>query len=151
MGAPDGYDPGGGSDVGELDLELAAAVFVRHVVVDGLPSARWGDPAEAPDTERLVDANLVTPEGLPTAAWDGARDQALAHLPVELDQASKLALLTRVFERFVADGTVDRDEGSALFRAATALGVRPSELDAHLDTLTDHVGSIELDLPEAEP
>jgi hypothetical protein len=98
----------------------------------------------------LMGAGLVGEDGRPTGAWADAKAEALVRLPSELTDAAKLDLLTHLFELCVADGIMERDEGSTLFSAATDLGVSSSDLDAHLDTLTDHVGEIDLDVLEPE-
>lgn len=137
-----------------FELEVLVLAFARHVL-DELARADSERTAEELalieqicPVERLRAAGLIDAGGAFTPAWTDARAQALLRLPAELARDAKMALLESFFEMCVVDGHIDRDEGSMLFQTASLLGIRPSELDAHLDTLTEHVGMIELDTPE---
>jgi uncharacterized tellurite resistance protein B-like protein len=140
--------------VNTFELEVLALAFARHVL-DELAQAdseRTSDELALMEqicpVDRLRAAGLIDANGLFTPAWTEARAQALDRLPRELSYEGKMSLLTSFFEMCVVDGYIDRSEGSLLFQTASLLGVRPSELDAHLDTLTEHVGTVELDTPE---
>ena len=137
-----------------FELEVLALAFARHVLDDLALADRERTAEELALIERICPpermraAGLVDADGRFTPAWTEARAQALERLPNELSHEGKMGLLTTFFEMCVVDGHIDRDEGSILFQTATLLGIRPSELDAHLDTLTEHVGTIELGDPE---
>ena len=136
-----------------VGLEILRMAFARHVLQE-----LWGNraPSEPEQLllealaprERLRAAGLLDEHDQFTALWIDARAQALERLPRELSHEDKLRLLRDLFEVSVADGQLERQEGSGLLGAATLLGVGSSEFDALLDTLTEHVGSIELGLPE---
>lgn len=98
----------------------------------------------------LAAAGLVGADGQPTALGRAARARAPDALRVRLALPDKLRILGQLFELCVVDGQLDREEGSMLLVAAGLLGVRPWELDAHLDTLTDHVGAVDADALEPE-
>jgi uncharacterized tellurite resistance protein B-like protein len=137
-----------------FELDVLALAFARHVL-DELARADSERTAEELalieqlcPTDRLKETGLMDAAGRFTPAWTDARAQALARLPAELAHDEKMGLLTSFFEMCVVDGQIDRNEGSMLFQTAALLGVRASELDAHLDTLTDLVGLVDLDTPE---
>lgn len=132
------------------DLDVLKLAFARHVLdqiarADATVDAGERDLIEqiAP-TFGLQSAGLLDMSGRPTAAFHVARAQALERLPRELPTEGKLELVTQFLELCVVDGEIHRDEGSLLWRAADLLGLTPDEFDAHLDTLTDHVGEVEL-------
>ena len=137
------------------ELGVLTLAFARHVLDEIARADATRTPEELAlleqlcPMERLRSAGLVDANDQFTPAWTEARAQALERLPRELSRSGKLTLLTSFFEMCVVDGHIDRDEGSMLFQTASLLGVRASELDAHLDTLTEHVGTVELDAPEA--
>lgn len=137
------------------ELGVLTLAFARHVLDELARADETRTPEELAlleqlcPLERLRAAGLVDTNDQYTPAWTEARAQALERLPRELSRSGKLDLLTSFFEMCVVDGHIDRDEGSMLFQTASLLGIRASELDAHLDTLTEHVGTVELDAPEA--
>jgi uncharacterized tellurite resistance protein B-like protein len=78
------------------------------------------------------------------ALYREARHRLSTLLPLE----ERLALVTGFLELCVVDGELHRDEGSLLWEAATQLGIDGHAFDAHLDSLEEHVGGVELGDPE---
>jgi uncharacterized tellurite resistance protein B-like protein len=140
----------------DFDTEVLKLAFVWHLLgelarADGAVTADERALADRVcPREKLVSAGLADAAGEPTDNGREARSVAADRLRDALSREQKLALLTQLFELCVVDGQMDREEGSLLFLAGSLLGVRPSELDAHLDTLTEHVGEVELDAPDFE-
>jgi hypothetical protein len=135
-------------------IDVLRMAFARHVLQElshGKPSP---SPAELHLMEQLCPledlrkAGLVDDRGQFGPTWIEARAQALERLPRELSHPDKLDLLKSFFELTVVDGQLEREEGTILLGAATLLGISSGEFDALLDTLTEHVGSIDLDAPE---
>jgi uncharacterized tellurite resistance protein B-like protein len=138
------------SDIDDSTLELA---FLRHVLHDLAAADRVLVDAEQAliarlcPPDRLRAAGLVDEAGAGTPRGEALRQRALDELPSRLSLEARCALITQLVELCVVDGQIDRAEGSLLFTASQLLGLRTSEFDAHLDTLTEHVGSIDLDQP----
>lgn len=101
--------------------------------------------------EALQKAGLLDEHAQRTPAWEAAHAEACERLPRELAQEEKLRFVSSIFESIVRDGHLEREESAVLLSAATCLGLSSSELDALLDGFTEHVGQIDLDLPEEEP
>lgn len=95
-----------------------------------------------------MEAARFTTEGRLNRRFREARLEALERLPTELDLAAKLELVSTFLDMCIVDGQLDAGEGSLLYRAAELLEVTPSQFDAHLESLTEHVGSVELGEPE---
>lgn len=133
------------------DLDVLKLAFARHV----LDQIARADEAVVAGERELIErvaptfglqsAGLLDMAGQPTAAFHQARAQALDRLPRELPITAKLELVTAFLELCVVDGEIHRDESSLLWLAAELLGITPSEFDAHLDSLTEHVGQVELE------
>lgn len=142
----------------DADLELSKLVFSRHFLlklarVDAklLPEERALLDEVCP-LDQLVANGLMADDGTLTAAWVEHLERARRDLPVRLELADKLAMITRFVDMAVIDGDLHHDEGVVLLEAATELGVAPEEFDAHLDGLTDQVGQVELtDLEDTDP
>lgn len=140
------------------DLDVLKLAFARHVLDQMARADAAVLPGEREVIERVAPtfglqaAGLLDMAGKPTPAFHQARTQALERLPRELPKAAKLELVTAFLELAVVDGQIAREEGSLLWLAAELLGVSSSEFDAHLDTLTEHVGEVELeDATQDEP
>jgi uncharacterized tellurite resistance protein B-like protein len=138
-----------------MNLATLRLAFTRHVLdliaqSDGQVVQAESDFVErtAPDSA-LAQAGLIDEFGARTVAFEEAREEALARLPVELSLAERLSLLDVFFELVLADGELDRGEGSMLFAAAKLLGITPQQFDQHLDSLDD-VGQVDLDAPLEE-
>jgi uncharacterized tellurite resistance protein B-like protein len=136
------------------DLDVLELAFTRHVLAeiahadDELVTAEEALMERLCPSERLVQAGLLDENGQPTHLWQTARAQALERLPLERSLDDRLALVTRFLEMAVVDGHLHRDEGSLLFRAAQLLAITPHQFDVHLDSLTEHVGAVDLDAEE---
>jgi hypothetical protein len=133
------------------DERMLERVFTRNLV-DAI--ARADDhvrPDEAELVERICPAGplravgLLDDRGLPTPAFEAVRREALDLLPARLTLDRKLAIVGQLLDLCVVDGHLHRDESSLLFRAAQLLGVSPAQFDGYLDSVTEHVGSVELE------
>ena len=134
-----------------VDERILEMVFTRHVL-DAIARA---DDHVRPDEAALIEqicprgllesAGLFDANGTPTRAYEEARKQALDLLPARLPLDRKLAIVTRLLQLCVVDGHLHRDESSLLWFAAQLLGVSHADFDRHLDTLTDHVGTVYLE------
>lgn len=142
--------PTSATSLGPEALKLA---FLRHL----LGEVARADHEVRPEEAALIDAvcppddlrraGLVDALGQPTELGKAAGTRALVELPALMTEGEKLDMLTQLIELSVVDGQIDRNEGSVLLIAAELLGLSPSALDRHLDTLTEHVGALELDTP----
>lgn len=136
-----------------LDLSVLKLAFTRHVLDEITRADRTLTREEQALVERVAPTSALRLHGLldlvgqPTAAFHRARAEALERLPEELPLAEKLELVTAFLEACVVDGRIDRDEGSLMYLSSRLLGVTSVQFDAHLDSLTDHVGAVELDAP----
>jgi uncharacterized tellurite resistance protein B-like protein len=139
--------------MGGYDVSSLVLVFTRHILGEISRADSVVKPHERLliericPTSRLVAYGFVTALGEPTEAFSAARQEALHRLPLELSDAQKLEICTQLLELCVIDGDFDRTEGSLLVLAASLLGVSSSTFHRHLDSLTDHVGSVDLDDP----
>jgi uncharacterized tellurite resistance protein B-like protein len=135
-------------------IAVLRMAFARHVLQElsqGKPSPSSAElqlMEQLCPLEDLRKAGLINEHGQFGPSWIEARAAALERLPRELSHEDKLDLLKAFFELTVVDGQLEREEGNILLGAATLLGIGPGEFDALLDTLTEHVGSIDLDAPE---
>jgi len=133
------------------DLELLTLVFTRHMLVEMLHADDKVDISEAElliklvPHSRLKEAGLLDGTGMPTEAWLAVRDEAIRELPLRLALDEKLKILTNLVKMAVVDDDLHRDEGSLLYASAEVLGVTPRQFDRHLDTLTEHVGTVEIE------
>lgn len=136
-----------------FDVDTLKLAFSRTLLDELSKADRQLLDEERVLVERLVPAARLREAGLwdeldrPAAAWDRACAEALARLPRELPLPDRLALVSSFLELCVVDGELHRDEGSLLFVGAKMLGIDAHTFNAHLDTLTHHVGSLDLDDP----
>lgn len=99
--------------------------------------------------DMLASSGFVDADGLLTPRFGEARDEALASLPDQLDQKTKLELVSMFVGAAVVDEQLDHGESQIFVAAASLLGVSTDELDAHLDSMDETVGSLDLPEPEA--
>jgi uncharacterized tellurite resistance protein B-like protein len=136
-----------------LAPDVLKLAFLRHL----LGEIARADQQVLPEEEALIDrlcppdqlrrAGLIDALGEPTELGRAASVRALAELPTTLSEAEKLGVLGQLVELCVVDGHIDLEEGSLLVVASRLLGIPGDRFDAHLDTLTDHVGALDLDEP----
>lgn len=136
-----------------FDLDVLKLAFTRHVLDEIANADRQltGDEKalieRVAPTSRLRFHGLLDSAGYPTGAFHQARAEALERLPEELSLDEKLAIVTAFLELCIVDGEIHRDEGSLMYLSSRLLGVTSQQFDLHLDSLTEHVGAVELDAP----
>lgn len=136
------------------ELELLKLAFKKGIL-DELARA---DLRTTPEEQGLIDrlcppealraAGFVDDEGGLTAWFHTRRIEAAERLSTELRTLHRLDLITEFLELCVVDGQLHRDESSLLVRVARELGIEPHVLNAHLDTLDEHVGNVDVGEPE---
>ena len=133
-------------------LRMVLAKPLVEALAQRIPSedARRLTELLCPD-EALQEAGLLDTHAARTADWSAAHAEACERLPRELAREEKLHFVSSIFESIVRDGHLEREESAVLLSATASLGLGSSELDALLDSFTEHVGQIDLDLPEEEP
>ena len=136
------------------DVETMKLVFLRHVLEDMARADNVLTPDELAMIDRLCppaqmrEAGLLDDKDQLTPLGTELRNRAIDELPRVLPLEDRLAMVTSLVELAIVDGQLDRNEGSLLYLAATLLGVE-TVFDDHLDSLTDHVTSIDIGQPEA--
>ena len=139
----------------EFSVDELKLAFAYHVVQLIVGADQVVSQAEAVyvtchfPAEILRSSGYVDDDGLLTPRFSAARDAALADLPDLLDMAAKRALVSMFVGAAVVDDQLDHGESQIFVAAASLLGLSTDELDAHLDTLDDSVGSFDLPDPEA--
>lgn len=137
-----------------FEKKTLEAVFAYHVVERIVAADAHLDPTEVTflqltyPLEEMVRAGFARETGELTPLFLEARDEALELLPDLLSLKEKLDLVSMFLDACVVDGKLEATEGSLLFEAATALGIGADQFDAHLDSLGDTVGTVELPDPE---
>lgn len=136
-----------------FDLDTLKLAFTRTLLDELSKADKQLLDEEKVLVERLAPAASLRAAGLwdeldrPTKEWDAACSSALRRLPRELPLQDRLDLVSSFLDLCVVDGELHRDEGSLLFVGAKLLGIDAHTFDAHLDSLTEHVGSVDLDDP----
>ena len=128
-------------------LKLAFSWHIAKEITDADLEIAEGEEAwmsKVFPRDTLVDAGFIDSDGKATSEFESCLGEALAMLPEVLPLSEKLIMLTTLFEGTLADDDFHHEEGNVLVKAASLLGVRPSELDEHLASL-DQVGEVELD------
>ncbi|MCB9689828.1 MAG: hypothetical protein H6738_23420 [Alphaproteobacteria bacterium] len=136
-----------------FDLDTLKLAFTRTLLDELSKADKQLLDEEKVLVEQLAPAASLRAAGLwddldrPTAAWNAACATALQRLPRELPLDARLALVSSFLELCIVDGELHRDEGSLLFVGAKLLGIDAGTFNAHLESLTEHVGSVDLDEP----
>lgn len=136
------------------ELDLLKLAFKKGLLDDIARADLATTPAEQALIDRLCPpaalraAGFVDERGELTAWFHTRRVEARERLPNELRTLHRLDLVTELLELCIVDGQLHRDEGSLLLRAARELAIDAHTLNAHLDTLHEHVGQVDLGDPE---
>lgn len=136
------------------ELDLLRLAFKKGVLDDIARADRVFTPAEQALIDRLAPpdqlraAGFLDEQGQLTAWFHTRRIEARERLRRELRTLHRLDLITELLELCIVDGQLDKEEGSLLLRAARELAIDGHTLNAHLDTLTDTVGEVDVGEPE---
>lgn len=136
------------------ELDLLRLAFKKGI----LDEIARADRVFTDEEQRLVDrlcppdelraAGFLDASGQLTSWFHTRRAEAREVLRRELRTLHRLDLLTELLELCLVDGQLHRDEGSLLLRAARELAIDTHTLNAHLDTLDQVVGTVDLGEPE---
>ena len=136
-----------------FDLDTLKLAFTRTILDELSNADKQLLDEERVLVEKLAPAARLRQAGLwddldrPTGAWNDACATALQRLPRELPLEDRLGLVSSFLDLCIVDGELHRDEGSLLFVSAKLLGIDAHTFNDHLDSLTEHVGSVDLDDP----
>ncbi|MCB9679173.1 MAG: hypothetical protein H6737_28985 [Alphaproteobacteria bacterium] len=118
------------------DLKLAFSLHVVDQIVaadDQLTKAELAFLDARFPQSVLHERGFVDEDGVRTEAYHDAAMDALERLPVELDKASKLELLSMFFAATVADAQFELAEGGVLVDAARLLDLSDDDIDGFLE------------------
>ena len=134
-----------------FDRSVQTLAFRRHVLdVLARSDGRVERTEQAVVDELCSDADLTAAGladeyGALLPSFDHAREQALSELP-HAPLADRFELLSSFLRLCLADGHLDRSEGSLLVAVAELLDVSASAFDDFLSS-QDDVGDVDLDEP----
>jgi uncharacterized tellurite resistance protein B-like protein len=136
------------------ELDLLRLAFKKGLLDDIARADRDFTPEEQLLVDRLAPpadlraAGFLDDQGHLTAWFHTRRTEARERLSRELRALHRLDLITEFLELCLVDGELHLSEGSLLLRAAHELGIDGHTLNAHLDTLHEHVGQVDVGDPE---
>ena len=126
------------------DLKLAFSLHVVDQIVaadNQLTKAELAFLEEQFPLKRLQDRGFADASGVRTDAYHQAAMDALDRLPVQLETADKVELLSVFFAATIADEHFEAAEGNALVDAARLLDMSDDEIDAFLATRDEAGGT----------